>query len=82
MLPDKPEIFVPDRASKAGFGILPITHFHVLAIAHLPIHHKDPFDRLLIAQAKFENLTIVTADPVFQKYTTDLTDHEKIQRTD
>ena len=41
---------------------------HVLAIGALPFHHKDPFDRLLIAQAQVEKLTIVTPDPLFQPY--------------
>lgn len=76
-LPDKPEIFVPDRISKAGFAFLPMTHEHALQVAYLPVHHKDPFDRLLIAQAKYEGLTILTADPIFQKYTTDLINAEK-----
>ena len=37
-------------------------------VAHLPVHHRDPFDRLLIAQAEGERLTLVTRDPVFQRY--------------
>lgn len=41
---------------------------HGLAVAQLPTHHRDPFDRLLIAQAMTEGLTLVTADPNFAAY--------------
>jgi PIN domain nuclease of toxin-antitoxin system len=46
-----------------GFEILPITIPHVRTAGTLPIAHRDPFDRLLVAQAKHEGLTLVTADP-------------------
>lgn len=45
-----------------GFEPLPISIAHSLALATLPLHHKDPFDRLLLAQAKVEHLTFVTRD--------------------
>ncbi len=67
-LPDKPEIFVPDRMSRADFKQLEITHEHALAVANLPQIHKDPFDRLLIAQANEENLTLLSADKIFAQY--------------
>lgn len=44
------------------------THEHALAIAHLPPHHKDPFDRILIAQAQVEQLTLVTHDARIKAY--------------
>ena len=47
---------------------LPITAQHSVAAAALPRHHDDPFDRMLIAQARIEGLTIVTRDPAFQAY--------------
>jgi PIN domain nuclease of toxin-antitoxin system len=47
---------------------LPVTLTHVLALDALPFHHKDPFDRLLIAQSVEEQLTIVTADSQFSAY--------------
>lgn len=47
---------------RAGLQILPLDADHGLAVADLPLHHRDPFDRLLIAQARAERLTIVTAD--------------------
>jgi PIN domain nuclease of toxin-antitoxin system len=52
--------------------ILQITTEHILALDGLPFHHKDPFDRLLIAQSKVENLTIVTLDPEFPAYSAKL----------
>jgi len=48
--------------------VLPVTLKHVLALEALPFHHKDPFDRLLIAQSIEEELTIVTADSQFSAY--------------
>ncbi len=48
--------------------ILPITTEHILALDGLPFHHKDPFDRLLIAQSIVENFTIVTVDSEFPAY--------------
>ena len=67
-LPDVPEIWFPDRIRRAGFSLLPIELQHVLRVHNLPPIHKDPFDRLLISQANFENVTIVTEDPNFAKY--------------
>ena len=52
--------------------IYPITLTHVLALDALPLHHKDPFDRLLIAQSIEEELTIVTADSQFSAYSVKL----------
>ncbi len=48
--------------------MLSIKTEHILALDNLPSHHKDPFDRLLIAQSEVENLTIVTLDPEFSAY--------------
>jgi len=47
---------------------LPVALMHVLSLDALPLHHKDPFDRLLIAQSIEENLTLVTADSRFLAY--------------
>jgi PIN domain nuclease of toxin-antitoxin system len=47
---------------------MPIRRQHVLGVADLPFHHRDPFDRLLIAQAKIENLTLATSDRHFPAY--------------
>jgi PIN domain nuclease of toxin-antitoxin system len=51
-----------------GFSALPITLEHGDAVRALPRHHRDPFDRMLIAQAGVEGLSIVTADPQFAAY--------------
>ena len=48
--------------------MLEITAFHALRAASLPLHHRDPFDRMLISQADIENMTIVTADSMFYQY--------------
>lgn len=53
-------------------NILPITTEHILALGSFPFYRKDPFDRLLIAQSKVENLTIVTLDPQFLSYAANL----------
>lgn len=51
-----------------NIAVLPIHAAHALATADLPMHHADPFDRMQIAQAKLEGLTILTHDAVIQKY--------------
>ena len=53
---------------EGGLQLLAIDWRHAAAVETLPFHHRDPFDRLLIAQASIERLTIVTSDPVFRKY--------------
>ena len=67
-LADEPKIFIPDRLKRANFNWLEINHEHTLEVANLPQIHKDPFDRLLITQANVENLTLLSADSVFDKY--------------
>jgi PIN domain nuclease of toxin-antitoxin system len=51
-----------------GFSALPITVAHADAVRALPMHHRDPFDRLLVAQARVEGLTIVSRDPALRAY--------------
>lgn len=62
------EIFIPEQLALNGIGILNIAITHTAAIAALPFHHRDPFDRLLIAQAKTENMPVVSADAAFDAY--------------
>jgi PIN domain nuclease of toxin-antitoxin system len=57
-----------ERARDAGFQELSITAGHAIEAARLPMIHRDPFDRMLVAQARLEDLTIVTRDPAIQKY--------------
>jgi len=47
---------------------LPITHVHALGVADLPRHHRDPFDRLLVSQARLEGLALVTNAPLIAQY--------------
>jgi len=60
--------FLPDQIAANGFQPLPIDLRHAARVATLPFHHRDPFDRLLVAQALEEELAVVTADPVFAEY--------------
>ncbi len=59
---------VEQAAHDSGFVELPVRFRHMAHVASLPLHHRDPFDRLLIAQALVESLTIVTHDPRFSRY--------------
>jgi PIN domain nuclease of toxin-antitoxin system len=67
-LPEPPASYVPTRIDALRMLRLPIEHGHALRVATLPAHHRDPFDRMLIAQAQEEDLPILTADPVFREY--------------
>ncbi len=62
------EPFFQQQARRNQFEILPITLSHIAAVEHLPRHHRDPFDRLLIAQSIVENLTLISADHAFSQY--------------
>lgn len=53
---------LPSELDRQGFRKLPVTFDHALAVRDLPMLHKDPFDRMLAAQAKCEDLTLLTAD--------------------
>lgn len=61
-------MYVPARVARGGFHELDITMAHALAVSDLPAYHDDPFDRLLVAQAQVEGLTLVTVDPRIAKY--------------
>jgi PIN domain nuclease of toxin-antitoxin system len=67
-IPRPLERFLQEQLEVNGFSLLPVSLEHVSAVAELPFHHRDPFDRLLAAQARREELAIVSADPVFRKY--------------
>lgn len=62
------ETFIPHHLALNGIGLLNISLEHTAALATLPFHHRDPFDRLLAVQSKIENMTLVSADPVFDAY--------------
>ena len=64
----RPTRTVEEAASDSGFVELPVTFRHAERVTGLPPHHRDPFDRMLVAQAAVEELTLVTRDPVFARY--------------
>lgn len=57
-----------ERVRNSGFHEMPVTIAHTIVAGRLPLLHKDPFDRMLIAQARHENLTLVTRDPEIRRY--------------
>ena len=67
-LPEAPERYVPERLRAIGAQPVAVEHPHALAVAMLPPLHRDPFDRLLVAQALLLGLTIATADPSVAQY--------------
>ena len=67
-LPEPPELYVPKRLRQMGAVPLAIEHSHALAVADLPTLHRDPFDRMIIAQAIVEDFTILSADSEFDAY--------------
>jgi PIN domain nuclease of toxin-antitoxin system len=68
VLPSEPETYVLSRLAAQHFNVLDVKAAHALAVARLPLHHRDPFDRLLIAQSDVEQMTLVSADPLFSQY--------------
>ena len=58
----------PRQLELNGFSLLPITPAHCATLLTIPFHHRDPFDRLLLAQAKTEGMTLVTNDGQFGSY--------------
>ncbi len=71
-LPDEARIFVAEQLKINAISTLPIEMNHALYVSTLPNHHQDPFDRLLVSQARLEGFPILTADPIFKKYKVDV----------
>lgn len=67
-LPEPVQSFVPSRMAAQGLTPLPISHSHALRVGTLPAIHRDPFDRILVAQALVEKLPLVTSDPMLARY--------------
>lgn len=67
-LPEPIAPYVSTRMAHLGARSLDITATHALQIAALPLYHRDPFDRMLIAQAQVEKMTLVSADSMFNQY--------------
>jgi len=60
--------FLTDHLARYSIAVLPVLLPHVLAVLKLPNHHKDPFDRILVAQSLVENISIVSGDPAMARY--------------
>jgi PIN domain nuclease of toxin-antitoxin system len=67
-LPEDYETFIPLQIIMNSIEILPITLEHLMIVAKLPLHHRDPFDRLLVAQAMVEKIDIISADKILDDY--------------
>lgn len=67
-LPRPPALYVPARLAEQGMIALAVENVHALRVAELPPLHADPFDRLLVAQAQVERMTLLTADPQIVAY--------------
>lgn len=70
-IPGDAATYVGNRAARDRMEILPIHLKHVTAVHSLPPHHRDPFDRILVAQSQSEKVSILTADPAIGRYAVD-----------
>lgn len=66
------EEMIPESLLRDDFGSLPLQHHHCFELSRLPMHHRDPFDRMLIAQPKADRLTLVSVDRQLERYDIDL----------
>ena len=66
------EQILEEQQAENNLRILPIEVSHAIVVGQLPLYHKDPFDRALIAQAMVENLPVITVDPEFKDYGVEL----------
>ncbi len=62
------EVLIPEQLAENEIDLLNISVEHTALIVSMPFHHRDPFDRLIAAQAKVEQMTLVSADEVFDAY--------------
>lgn len=67
-LPEPPHTYVPSRMRAVGATPLAVSHAHALAVASLPPHHRDPFDRILVAQTRLEGCALLSAHRIFDLY--------------
>jgi PIN domain nuclease of toxin-antitoxin system len=67
-LPKTPISLIPETLTRYSIRTLPITLIHTFAVQELPNHHKDPFDRILIAQARCESMVLMTEDLEVSRY--------------
>lgn len=71
-LPDSPPRYIPTRLAEQNIQALVVSQMHALKVFELPLHHRDPFDRLIIAQALVEEMVVLTSDRDFAKYSVQL----------
>ena len=71
-LPEPPDKYVSSRMTNLKISPLDITHYHTFIVYQLPLHHRDPFDRILIATAIAENIYLMSADEQFRRYDVNL----------
>jgi PIN domain nuclease of toxin-antitoxin system len=71
-LPEPAGSFLTSKLALNGVHVLPVRLDHVLRLEKLQLHHRDPFDRILIAQSLVESLPLVTADRMFERYPVEL----------
>jgi PIN domain nuclease of toxin-antitoxin system len=67
-LPKEPAQIIAEILANFATQPLPITHVHSIAVGELPLYHRDPFDRMLIAQARKEGMALMTADSELRQY--------------
>ena len=60
--------YLPVKLREQGITLLPVEHVHTFAVVELPHYHRDPFDRLLVAQARVEEVPLMSADPQIRRY--------------
>lgn len=60
--------YIEQHMLRNNFELLPLEHNHMAGVIDLPFHHRDPFDRMLIAQAQWENMPVVSCDPQLDAY--------------
>ena len=67
-LPQEPSIYIPQQRLLHDIKPLPLTEIDTLKLQHLPSHHQDPFDRMLICQAQSNQFTLLTPDTLIRQY--------------
>jgi len=72
MFDEPPEGLIASELDQNRIEILPILNEHAFLAGQLPLHHKDPFDRMLVAQAQVESMGLITNDPKFSYYDVDV----------
>lgn len=66
-----PGAYIPEVLREMGIHALDIAFVHAIEAGKLPLHHRDPFDRMLVAQTNAEQMVLLTADRIFEKYKID-----------